>query len=75
VSEPTVCDWLKRNVLQAVPDAKPALIERSSLRRVHRLIAELRGRGRDRDWLRAFVDYVHDAGACRSPEVQRGLAG
>ncbi len=74
VSEPTVRDWLKRGVLCAVPGAKPLLVERSSLRQIHRLLEELRKRGKDRDWLRAFVDYAHDMAVIRSPEVQRGLA-
>jgi excisionase family DNA binding protein len=74
VSEPTVRNWLRRGVLVRVPDTKPVLIERSSLRQIHRLLEELRERGKDRDWLRSFVDYVHDAGVRRSPEVQRGLA-
>jgi excisionase family DNA binding protein len=74
VSEPTVREWLKRGVLNRVPDTKPVLIERESLRRIHRLLAELRERGKDRDWLRAFVDYVHDRALIRSPAVQRGLA-
>ncbi len=73
VSEPTVRDWLKRGALQRVPDAKPVLVERESLRRVHRLLAELRERGKDRDWLRTFVDYVHDVAIRRSPEVRRGI--
>jgi len=74
VSQPTVRDWLKRGVLERVPDSKPVLIERSSLRQIHRLLDELRERGKDRDWLRAFVDYVHDLAVVSSPAVQRGLA-
>jgi hypothetical protein len=74
VSEPTVREWLKRGVLNRVPDAKPVLIERESLRSVHRLLAELRERGKDRDWLSTFVDYVHDRAVVRSPAVRRGLA-
>ena len=74
VSEPTIRDWLKRGVLHQVPDAKPVLVEREGLRDVHRLVEELRERGNDRDWLRAFVDYVHDLAVIRSPEVQQGLA-
>jgi excisionase family DNA binding protein len=74
VSQPTVRDWLKRGVLERVPDSKPVLIERSSLRQLHRLLDELRERGKDRDWLRAFVDYVHDLAVVSSPAVQRGLA-
>lgn len=74
VSEPTVREWLKRGVLSRVRDAKPVLIERESLRSVHRLLAELRERGKDRDWLSTFVDYVHDRAVIRSRTVQRGLA-
>jgi|SRR5579884_4528625 len=74
VSEPTVREWLKRGVLSRVPSSRPVLIDRSSLRRVHRGLAELRERGKDRDWLRALVDYVHDLAVVRSPEVQQGLA-
>lgn len=74
VSEPTVRNWLRRGVLSPVPDAKPVLVERSSLRQIRRLLEELRERGKDRDWLRAFVDYVHDLAVTRSQEVQQGLA-
>ena len=74
VSEPTVRDWLRRGVLRAIPDAKPVLVERSSLRDIRHLLEELRERGRDKEWLRGFVDYVHDLAAVRSPEVQQGLA-
>jgi predicted RNA-binding protein with EMAP domain len=56
-----------------VPDAKPTLVERESLRQVHRLLDELRERGQDRDWLRTFVDYVHDMALRRSPEVRGGI--
>jgi len=74
VSEPTVRTWLGRGALQRVPGARPVLVERESLREVHRLLSELRERGQDRDWLRTFVDYVHDLAVVRSPEVQKGLA-
>jgi excisionase family DNA binding protein len=74
VSEPTIREWLRRGVLRQVAEAKPVLIERASLRDVHRLLEELRERGEDGEWLRAFVDYVHDMAARRSPGVQRGLA-
>jgi excisionase family DNA binding protein len=74
VSEPTVRDWLKRGVLKRVSGSRPVLIDRSSLRHVHRLLAELRERGKDRDWLRSLMDYLDDLAVVRSPEVQRGLA-
>ena len=74
VSEPTVRDWLKRGALKRIPESKPVLVERASLRRVHRLLAELRERGKDRDWLRSFADYVHDLALVRGADVQHGLA-
>lgn len=74
VSEPTVREWLKRGVLAVVPDAKPVLVERDGLRRVHRAVEELRERGQDADWLRALLDYLDDIAVRRSPAVQQGLA-
>jgi len=38
-----------------------------------RAAEELRTRGQDRDWLAAFVDYLHDANDRRSDSVRRGL--
>ena len=38
-----------------------------------RAVEELRTRGQDRDWLAAFVDYLHDANDRRSDSVRRGL--
>jgi excisionase family DNA binding protein len=73
VSEPTVRSWLKRGVLRKVPRSKPLLIERSSLRRVHAALGELRARGQERDWLQALVDLLHDRAERRRPEIQRGL--
>jgi excisionase family DNA binding protein len=73
VSEPTIRAWLDRTVLDAVPDSKPVLVERSSLRRVHRAVGELRRRGQDRDWLRALVDVVHDHAERERPEIAAGV--
>ncbi len=73
VSEPTVRAWLERGLLNAVPASKPAVVERSSLRRVHRAIEELRRRGQDRDWLRALVDVLHDHADRERPEIVAGL--
>jgi excisionase family DNA binding protein len=73
VSEPTIRAWLDRRVLDAVPDAKPVLVERSSLRRVHRAVDELRRRGQDRDWLRALVDVLHDHAERQRPEIVAGV--
>jgi excisionase family DNA binding protein len=73
VSEPTVRAWLKRGVLHRVPHAKPVLVERSSLRSAHRAVEELRRRGRDRDWLHALVDLLHDRAERRRPELLRGM--
>lgn len=74
VSEPTIRAWLQRDVLSAVDGVKPILIDPTSLRVVHRLLAELRERAEDPAWLRSFVDYVHDLAVIRSSAVQQGLA-
>ena len=73
VSEPTVRAWLARGPLSAVPDAKPVLVEIASLRRVGHALAELRERGRDRDWTRALVDLLHDHAERQRPELLQGL--
>lgn len=73
VSEPTVRAWLGRGVLARVPDAKPVLVEIASLRRVGHALAELRKRGRDRDWTGALVDLLHDRAERERPELIEGL--
>jgi transposase-like protein len=73
VSEPTVRAWLARGALTAVPEAKPVLVDIPSLRRVGHALAELRERGRDRDWTRALVDLLHDHAERRRPELLEGL--
>jgi hypothetical protein len=73
VSQPTVRDWLRRGLLTAVPNAKPVLVERSSAREVHAMLQELRDRGQDGNWLRAFVDYLHDRGERKRPAIVKGL--
>ena len=73
VSEPTVRAWIRRGVLRKVPNARPVLVERSSLRAAHRAIEELRRRGEDRDWLRALVDLLHDRTERARPELVRGM--
>lgn len=74
LSEPTVRSWAKRGVLQAVPGMAPMQIESASLHLASRVLAELRERGRDRDWLAALVDYLHDHQARRSTAVQEGIS-
>jgi len=74
VSEPTVRAWLTRGALTPVPTAKPVLVDIASLRRVGHALAELRERGRDRDWTRALVDLLHDHAEQRRPELLEGLA-
>lgn len=73
VSRPTVRAWLERGVLERVGGQKPLRITSDSLRHTQKLLGELRSRGRDRDWLRVLVDYVHDAEVRRRPTIQRGL--
>lgn len=74
VSEPTIRSWVKRGALETVPDTRPMQIEPESLHRVNRALAELRERGRDRDWLQALVDHLHDREARGSDALREGLA-
>lgn len=74
VSEPTIRSWVKRGALEAVAGARPMQIEPQSLHRVSRALAELRERGRDRDWLQAVVDHLHDREARGSEALREGLA-
>lgn len=37
------------------------------------MLAELRARGQDPDWLAALVDYLHDIRDRRSASVRTGL--
>lgn len=73
VSEPTIRSWVKRGALVAVPKASTMQIEPESLHRVSRALAELRERGRDRDWLQAVVDHLHDRDARKSDVVQKEI--
>ncbi len=73
VSAPTVRAWMQRGLLERKPGRKPTQIDRESARRVHRVLAELRARGQDRDWLAALVDYLHDTRDRRSVSVRTGL--
>jgi predicted transcriptional regulator len=73
VSAPTVRAWAHRGVLERKTGSKPLQIDRDSVRRVHRALAELRARGQDRDWLAALTDYLHDTSDRRSESVRKGL--
>ncbi len=74
ISEPTIRSWVKRGALEAVAGARPMQIEPQSLHRVSRALAELRERGRDRDWLQAVVDHLHDREVRGSEALREGLA-
>jgi Sigma-70, region 4. len=74
VSEPTIRSWVKRGALRAVPEASPVQIEPESLHQVSRVLLELRERGRDRDWLQALVDHLHDRDARKSDALREGLS-
>lgn len=50
----------------------PVQVEPESLRRVGRALAELGERGRDRDWLIAFVDHLDDRTVRSSPALCEG---
>lgn len=65
--------WSARGALRAVPGTSPAQIEPESLRVVGRALAELRARGRDREWLRALLEELEDRAARRSAAVSEGL--
>lgn len=74
LSPQTVRSWIGRGALDTVPGAKPVQVDRRSVRGVRRALEELQARGRDRDWLSALSDYMHDLADLKSPEVRRGLA-
>ena len=74
VSEPTIRSWVKRGALEAVAEVRPMQIDPRSLHRVSRALAELRERGRDRDWLGVVVDQLHDREARESDALREGLA-
>jgi hypothetical protein len=73
VSEPTVRAWIARGLLDVVAGAKPVLVDPASVRRVGRLVHELRDRGQDRDWMQALVDLLHDRDELSRPEIVQGL--
>jgi hypothetical protein len=74
LSPQTVRSWIERGALDVVAGAKPLQVDRRSVRAVRRALEELQARGRDRDWLSALSDYMHDLVDLKSPEVSRGLA-
>ena len=72
VSEPTIRAWLGRGVLVAVQGTQTDEIEIDSLRRVRDALAELRARGRDRDWVELLAAYLRSAEP-RSDALNEGL--
>jgi DNA-binding transcriptional ArsR family regulator len=72
VSQPTVRAWLDRGVLVAVTDARPDEVEIESLRLVMDALADLRARGRDRDWVEHLATYLRSAEP-RSDALKEGL--
>lgn len=73
VSEPTVRAWLDRGVLVRLDGSKPVLVGRDSVRRVGRLLQELRERGQDRDWTQALVDLLQGTAEMQRLEIKQGL--
>ena len=73
VSQPTVRLWIDRGVLRPVMGAKPVLVDLDSLRRVGRMLGELRERGQDGDWVRDLVDRLHDAAVLGGGPARTGL--
>lgn len=72
VSQPTVRAWLDRGVLAGVTGARPEEVEIESLRRVMDALADLRARGRDRDWVEHLATYARSAEP-RSDALKEGL--
>jgi hypothetical protein len=72
VSESTVRAWLTRALSRPRQRPEP-VVDITSLRRVGHAPAELRERGRDRDWTRALVDLLHDRAERRRPKLLEGL--
>ena len=72
VSQPTVRAWLGRGVLAAVAGARPEEVEIESLLRVMNALADLRARGRDRDWVEHLAAYMRSAEP-RSDALKEGL--
>lgn len=53
--------------------AKPVLVDLDSLRRVGRMLGELRERAEDGDWIRDLVGRLHDAAVLGGDPARTGL--
>lgn len=72
VSDPTVRTWIERGALREIPGITPTQVDPESLRRVVRVVAELRERGQNREWLQALADYLDDRAMRRSDALREG---
>lgn len=73
VSPPTVRAWVKRGILERVPGRSPVALTFDSVRRVRRLLAELRAQGSDREFVQRLLDAALDQRELSRPEATRGL--
>lgn len=74
VSEPTIRDWIRRDILVAVEPSKPLQVEIQSLMQVRRVLRDLRRRATDdSEWRQNLVDSIHDAVTLKSPSVRTGI--
>lgn len=73
VSPPTVRAWAKRGILERVPGTSPMALTFDSVRRVRRLLAELRAHGEDREFVQRLLDAALDQRELSRPEATRGL--
>jgi cob(I)alamin adenosyltransferase len=73
VSPPTVRAWARRGILERVPGRSPIALTFDSVRRVRRLLADLRARGAEREFVQRLLDAALDQRELSRPEATRGL--
>lgn len=73
VSEPTIRDWLDDGVLEDA-GTKPRGVRVESVVRTHRLLGELRARGRDRHVRQALLARLDDELSLRDERLQSAIA-
>lgn len=73
VSEPTIRDWLDRGVLEDA-GTKPRGVRVESIVRTHRLLVEMRARGRDRNVREALLARLDDELTLRDARLQSSIA-
>ncbi|MEJ7891618.1 MAG: hypothetical protein WKF94_03160 [Solirubrobacteraceae bacterium] len=74
VSEPTIRSWLDTGVLDDA-GTKPRAVRVESIVRVHRLLADLRERGQDRNIRSALLARLDDEVTLKDDRLRESLAG